>query len=304
MKKLLLLAFISAFVFVGCGDKTDDPSGGGDKAPTTYTSKALLEYFSGTWCPYCPDGKKLSLEVKDRVPAGSYTSVVYHNNDQMDNIYDDAIDSKFAAGYPTGMINRIGGEAGSRYTPEINQIQSWAQYDPDLHNKWLKQAKAVQAEAAKCGLAIDASDKVGSTVNIEVKLGVGAEALPEGNYFLTVLVVEDAMTGSGQGWDQRNGYNNAQGHAYQGKGDPWTGYVHDNVVRNVLTAPLGDEIPTENVAAGAISTYNFTTDIQGLGDDLTIVAFISEYTETLTAGTTSFVYNMQTAAVGSNQAWD
>jgi uncharacterized protein (DUF2147 family) len=305
MKKLLLLAFISAFVFVGCKDKETDIDGG-DKAPTSYQSKALLEYFSGAWCPYCPDGKKLSGEVKDRVPAGTYTSVVYHNNDQMDNLYDDAIDSKFAAGYPTGMINRIGAKAGSRYTPEINNIQSWAEYNPDLHNLWLRQAKLVQAETALCGLAVDASAKTGSNVDIVVKLGIGAEALPsdDKNYFLTVLVVEEEMSGTGTGWDQRNGYNSATGHAYAGKGDPWYGYVHDNVVRNVLTAPLGDAIPIENTAAGAISTYNFNTDVAGLGEDLKIVAFIHEYTETLTSGTTSYVYNMQQAAVGSNQDWD
>ena len=97
MKKLLLLVAAAAFIFVGCSDDggTTPDGGGSAKAPTTYTQKALLEYFSGAWCPYCPDGKVYFEKIEADHPNGLFTSVVYHFNDQMDNVYDDAIDKKY-----------------------------------------------------------------------------------------------------------------------------------------------------------------------------------------------------------------
>ena len=289
MKKLLLLVAAAAFIFTGCGDGGETPDGGSGsaKAPTTYTQKALLEYFSGTWCPYCPDGKVYFEQIEAQHPNGLFSSVVYHYNDQMDNLYDDAIDSKYCKGYPTGMINRVGGTAVSRST-------------------WAGTANDVLAQTAKCGLAIDASAKSGDDLTIKVKLGVGAEALPEGNYFITVLLVEDEMTGTGTGWDQANGYNATAGHAYQGKGNPVLGYIHTNVTRAVLTAALGDEITADQVAAGALSEFSYSFNVKGLGEDLDVVAFVYETTSNLAnpALSSSFMYNVQRTDVGTNKDFD
>jgi hypothetical protein len=273
-------------MFYGCGTTT---TGGDDdvaaKAPTSYTQKALLEYFSGTWCPYCPDGKVYANNITASVGAEKFTSVVYHYGDNMDNFSDDAIDDKFNTGYPKGMINRVGGETVSRST-------------------WQQTVNQVLGETAKCGLAIDATSVDGVNMDIKVKLGIGAEALPEGNYFLTVLVREDVMTGTGTGWDQINGYNTTAGHAFYQKGSPIVGYEHDNVVRNMMTAALGDELTADQVAAGALSEFEFTANLAGYGEDVTVVAFICEYTESLTSGNSSFMYNVQTAAKGTKVDFD
>jgi len=287
MKKLLLLVALAAFVFVGCSDDGETPGGGGDAtAPTSYTQKALLEYFSGTWCPYCPDGKVYFENIAGQVGA-NFSSAVYHYSDNMDNLYDDEIDNKYAAGYPTGMINRVGGVAASRGT-------------------WDGTVRQVLAETAKCGLAIDASTKTGNNLDVTVKLGIGAEDMPAGNYFLTVLIIEDEMTGTGTGWDQRNGYNGSAGHAYAGKGDPILGYEHTNVVRNVLTNALGDELTADHVKSGALSTFTFSADVAGLGEDLDVVAFISEATTNLAnpAASTSYIYNVQRTDMGTNLDFD
>ncbi len=289
MKKLLLLVAAAAFIFVGCSDDggTTPDGGGSAKAPTTYTQKALLEYFSGAWCPYCPDGKVYFEKIEADHPNGLFTSVVYHFNDQMDNVYDDAIDKKYQKGYPTGMVSRVGGTAASRST-------------------WAGTANDVLAQKAKCGLAIDASAKTGDELKIKVKLGVGAEALPAGNYFITVLLVEDEMTGTGTGWDQANGYNATAGHPYQGKGSPIVGYTHTNVNRAVLTTSLGDEITAEQVAAGALSEFSYSFNVKGMGEDLDVVAFIYETTSNLAnpALSSSYMYNVQRTKVGTNKDFD
>ncbi|MFY0644003.1 MAG: Omp28-related outer membrane protein [Bacteroidia bacterium] len=286
MKKLSLLLLVASVALFSCKDKgTDDPNGG-DAAPTSYTQKVLIEYFSGAWCQFCPDGKVYSDNIEAKYGAGVST-VVYHLGDAMDNIFDDAIDDKYAAGYPTGMINRIGGVAANRGT-------------------WDASTAAVMAEVAKCGLSIDASDKNGTNLTVKVNLGIGANDMPEGNYFLTVLVVEDEMSGTGTGWDQANYYNGVSGHPYYGKGSPIVGYKHTNVVRNVLTAALGDKLTAGQVAAGTLSEFEFTTNLGGLGDDLDIVAFISEATNNLQnpALSSSYIYNVQRVDVGTTQAFD
>ena len=162
--------------------------------------------------------------------------------------------------------------------------------------------KSVLAETAKCGLAIDASDKS----NVKIKLGIGSEDLPSGNYFLTVLLVEDVVDQTGTGYDQRNAYNGAAGHPYYQKGDPVVGYEHTNVVRNVLTSALGDELTDEHVKAGALSSFEFSVDASGLGADLDIIAFISEATTNLAnpAASTSYIYNVQRTDLGTNQDFD
>lgn len=293
MKKLFLLAIVAAFVFVGCKDDTTGttPDGGSSAAPTTYTQKAFLEYFSGTWCPYCPDGKVYFENIANKVGEDVFSSAVYHRTssyaDYMDNIYDDAIDAKYAAGYPTGMVSRVGGAAVSRST-------------------WEATVNQVLAQEAKCGLAIDATSKTGSTLDVAVKLGIGAADMPAGNYFLTVLLIEDVVDQTGTGYDQRNGYNNSTGHPYAGKGDPIVGYKHTNVVRNVLTAALGDAVTADQVKAGALSTFNFSVDVAGLGDDLDVVAFLTEATTNLAnpAASTSFMYNVQRTDMGTNKDFD
>ncbi|MBT8326275.1 MAG: Omp28-related outer membrane protein [Bacteroidia bacterium] len=292
MKKLFLLAILAAFVFVGCSDDTTGttPGDGSSAAPETYTQKSFLEYFSGTWCPYCPDGKVYFENIRAKV-GENFSSAVYHRTstyaDYMDNIYDDAIDAKYAAGYPTGMVNRVGGVAVSR-------------------SGWEATVNQVLAQEAKCGLAIDASNKNGTTLDIAVKLGIGKEDMPAGNYFLTVLIIEDVVDQTGTGYDQRNAYNTTSGHPYFGKGDPIVGYEHTNVVRNVLTAALGDELTADQVKGGTLSTFNFTADVAGIGDDLDVVAFISEATTNLAnpAASTSFMYNVQRTDMGTNQDFD
>ncbi len=287
MKKLSLLLLIASVALFSCKDEEGgNGSDGGSTAPTSYTQQVLLEYFSGAWCQFCPDGKVYSDNLESKYGA-AVSTVVYHLGDAMDNIFDDEIDDTYAAGYPTGMINRIGGSAVNRGT-------------------WDASTQAVLQEVAKCGLALDASDKSGTTLNLKVKLGIGGADMPAGNYFLTVLVVEDEMTGSGTGWDQANYYNGVSGHAYYGKGNPIRGYVHTNVVRNVLSAALGDKISAEALTAGSLTEFAFSTNLAGLGDDLDIVAFISETTNNLQnpSLSSSFVYNVQRVAVGANQDFD
>jgi hypothetical protein len=60
------------------------------------------------------------------------------------------------------------------------------------------------------------------------------------------------------------------------------------------------------IKAGALTTHNFTWDVQGLDVDMYVVAFISEFTDNIsTSGIeSSFIYNAQMADVGVNKTFD
>jgi len=305
MKKLSLLLVAAAIAFVGCDNSTNGD--GGVKAPSSYSSKAILEYFSGAWCGFCPDGKFMAEEIIQRVPAGSFDYVVYHLGDQMDILDDDDIDDKFANGYPTGMINRIDGEAGSRYA---GSLSTYDQYNTEKNNGWLIKTKAVQAETAKCGLAVDASDKQGNTLNVKVTLGIGGADMPEGNYYISCLMYEDEMVGTGTGWDQVNYFSKfgsavfGASHPYYDLADPILGYVHTNVVRAVLhNNPLGDGIDAASLAAGAVTDFEYSVDLTPFDSDQNIVAWIHEFTDGAIESS-SYIYNAQFVKVGEAQDFD
>jgi hypothetical protein len=214
----------------------------------------------------------------------------------MNIIYDNAISQKFATGYPTGMINRINGVAGGSRAA------------------WLDLTKSVLSETAKCGLAINTT-KSGTNLDVTVKLAVGAEAMPAGNYGMTVLLIEKEMSGTGPGWDQVNYYSSSRGtngvndpsHPFYSQGDPIVGYVHTNTVRAVLqNDPLGDAVSAENLAANATSEYTYSWDLSGMDSDLQVVAFLAEFTDKpQTQGIeSSYVWNTQIVNVGENQDFD
>lgn len=305
MKKLSLLLLVASVALFGC--KKEDKGGDNGAAPTSYKQKVILEYFSGAWCGYCPDGKLMAEEVKERVPAGTFDYVVYHLADQMDILDDDDIDDAFAAGYPTGMVNRLDGEAGSRYTGSLAKYED---YDPAKNNFWLIRTQAIQKEKAKCGFAIDATAKSGDNLTVKVKLGIGENDMPEGNYYLSCIVYENEMTGSGTGWDQTNYFSKfgsavfGASHPYYNYSDPIQAYVHTNSVRAVLnTNALGDKVEAANLKAGTVSEHTFTVNTKPFDTDLKIAVFLHEFTEG-TIDKSSYVYNAQFVNVGANQSFD
>jgi hypothetical protein len=305
MKKLSLLLLVASVALFGC--KKDDNGGSGGDAPESYTQKVILEYFSGAWCGYCPDGKFMAEEVKSKVPAGTFDYVVYHLADQMDILDDDDIDDAFAAGYPTGMINRLGGEASSRYT---GSLQTYDQYNPEKNNLWLITTKEVQNTTAKCGLAVDATAQSGDNLTVKVKLGIGPESLPAGSYYMTVLVYESEMTGTGTGWDQVNYFSKfgsavfGASHPYYNLSDPIQGYVHTNSVRAVLNNnALGDKIDASATEAGTLTEYSFTLNTKPFDSDLKVAAWIWEYKESAVEPK-SRIHNVQFVSVGNKIDFD
>lgn len=293
MKQLSFAICLAVLALTGCkkddaGDSsTGTPTGGGTSSvPSTFTQKVLLETFTGAGQPQCPDG---FVKLDNIVAANSAKAIpVYiHYSDAMEIAQYTTLQSTFANGlapqFPSGMVNR---------TPSLSMV---------IFNRtqWQSNFDVAKVKPAKCGLAISSSIS-GNTASVTVHSGFN-EALT-GNYNLTVYLLENNVSGTGSNYDQRNSYNTVTGHAFYGLGDPITGFKHNNVLRKVATAALGDAIASSNVKVGGEDIKTFSIPINGYNsNELYVVAFISKVG---TTATDREIMNVQRVKLGSTQNWD
>jgi hypothetical protein len=297
MKKLLLVVTAAALTFaVACKKKTP----GGDttpKAPTSYTAKVLLEYFSGAWCGYCPDGRVFAESLTKTHGADKFYNVTIHQGDGMQTSKCTELISAFGVtGYPTGMINRIGGKAESR-------------------SNWSAKTTAALGENAKCGLSVDATAGSGTNYTVKVKLGIGSKDLADASYKMNVFLVKKVNYGTGNDAQVNYFYKLSSTHPYYNKGTG-TGqfltsngvqyevsvinsYDHPNVFWDALTPTAGASIATENTKAGALSEYSYNVSISNGGaDEYYILAFCAQ------GGLYPQIMNVQKCEFGAKQAFD
>jgi len=282
MKKILLL-LIPALIIGLAGCKKDKNKNKKEKAPESYSQKVVLEYFSGAWCGYCPDGIVFSDKVEKSVGKSNFITYCFHSNDQMASESGNIVINYFKPAYPTGMINRHEGKPVNR-------------------GAWENRALTAKSQKALCGLRIDASTKVGENYKVTVGLGIGPNDLPftSGNYLLSVFAIAKELKGSGNGWDQVNNYDSTVGHPYFGKGNPIINYPHKNVVLYVLTNPLGNVISPNDTKGGIVSNYDFTLDLKGQPiSNVEIVAIISELHENNSTIISSKILNARKVAAGA-----
>ncbi len=248
-------------------------------APTVFTKKALLEDFTGTWCPQCP-------------PAGAAIANAMSGNSNI-----------FGVGY----------HGGRSYEPMIiSETAYWSGYynitgyptvyvnGPDTRWNYnsMAQVNAHLAETATVGLALETAI-VGGKLDLEVK--VGFNTTPNEEVKLMVYLVEDNVTSSTPQAGSSQGVN----------------YVHRDVLREVYTDQLGDVIEASSAISGGVFTRTFTgLDLPSNVDDISnlkVIAFVrNTYNKTFidyfnTTHTDSphyDIYNVQEVHVGETKAFD
>lgn len=214
-----------------------------------FTKKALLEDFTGTWCPNCP-------------PAASAIASAINDDNVFGVSYHDGV-----SGYPDPM--------------EIPETAFWSSYynvtgfptvyvnGPDT--RWnfpnMTQVNNELAEIAPCGLALDASMS-GGQLNVEVKVAFSNFTAGEELRLMLYLVEDNVVTSSPQA-------GSSQG----------ASYVHRDVLREVYTDQLGDIIPTASISLEQDYVRTFTgLAIPANVDDMSnlkVIAYVrNTYTKT------------------------
>lgn len=292
--KTIFLLFLSLFLITGC-QKDDD---GGNVAsgntntnalntvPATFTQKVLIECFTGAGQPQCPDGFVKTESIISANPVKAIP-VNIQFSDAMEIAQYTSLTSAFSNGnpmtFPSAMINRT----SSLNLVILNRTQ------------WQTNFDLAKAKTAKCGIALETSLNGGMlTINVHC----GFNQIMSGDYTLTTYILENNVTGSGAMYDQRNAFNTTSGHPYQGLGDPITGFSHNNVLRKVLSAPIGDNINSSALIPGGKEIKTYTTSVSGYKlNDLYVVAFI---TKTGATPTSFEIMNVQKVKAGNLQSWD
>ena len=287
MKNVLSLCLVAAILF-GLGSCTKEapnqggqnpfsvpggttnPSGGGvdpeptpsspvGDVPSTFTKKVVIEKYTGEWCGACPNGDN-EISSLSSANAGKIFGVGIHkaNSDPFEIPYASTLQSHLIAGasvssfgYPFAAVNRQPGTSASYpNTAVIGGTTTWsAVVNTEL------------AKAADCGLAI-VSKEEGDKVDIDVYVGYNS-AITTTNTKVTVYLLENKVPESAPGAQASGGGN----------------YVHNHVLRAVLTAELGDDVDLNTVTTDKYTKIELKgIDISGKyldKNNLTVLAFVN-----------------------------
>jgi hypothetical protein len=206
------------------------------------------EEKTGEWCGWCPRGAVALANMSLSNPS-DFIGIAVHNGDAMTvSSYDGSIDDYIPGGYPGGGVDRVeSGDPG-------NFLQ--------MHN-----ARASMIPPASVSVN---SETNGSTATVTVSADfVGSLS---GDYRLAVVLIEDAVSGSGQS----NFYNDGQSGAmafpntgsmpnfnFVGGGATVTPVLHDHVARalgsNQINGAPGS-LPN-SISSGSNHTYTYTFPI-------------------------------------------
>ena len=222
--------------------------------PTTYTKKAIIEDYTGTWCGWCP---RVSYAISlVEAETDKVFAVGAHIGDAMENTYSSTLKNAFeVTGYPTAYVNR----AAEWNYPEPSNVA---------------QAVNTAQGSTNVGLAVGASLD-GSTMNILVSTGF-AESVSGTK--LVVFVLEDGILA-----------NQANYTSYYGGGSNLSNFEHNHVLRYSATAVLGDDTEsavglthkpyTVNLSSYGVSNVENTAVLALLVDATGKVVLNAQYTK-------------------------
>ena len=178
-----------------------DPS----NLPSSFSKKAVVEDFTGTWCGWCPRVSYAASLVEEQTDKVFVVGV--HNGDEMANSFGGAMENEFnISSFPTAYVDRA---------------NTWAGDQPNNLGQVLNAAVGT----VDVGLAIESS-LTGSILDFKVYQGFLQNMT---GVKLVVFVLEDGILA-----DQAN-YT-----SYYGGATTVTDFEHNGVLRYAATDVMGD----------------------------------------------------------------
>ncbi len=251
--------------------------------PSAFTQKALVEsYVSAN------EGRTPMNDYMLNTVRGTYPNRIiaanFHSTDKMSSSASDEL---------LGFI-------GSQPSQIPATMQNRIPYNGNLFNtsmNWNSNLPATLSSTATAGLAIQSS--VSGTNLVNVFLHAGFNTSLSGNYKLVAYLVENNVTGSGQGFDQANSSNNDPASPFYNMGNPIPNYTHNYVVRQMITSVEGVNIPSSHLVMGGHFRHRVTFDLPPMYNisNCYIVAYVYN-------ASNMQVLNAQTARLNTIQNWD
>jgi hypothetical protein len=220
--------------------------------------KVVFEEFTGAWCQYCADGA-YRAEVMDSNYADALM-VAVHNGDAMEMTAGTDLASFYQPSYPQALFNR-GGALVSR-------------------GSWSSTMSNLLQGAASVTVAFDSVNYDAQSRQITASVSAMFTANLSGDMRINLIISEDEVTGTGNGYNQVNADNGTPGHPYQGAGNPIVGFVHRHVAREYVEGAWGlaGVIPnTANFGTNVNHTFTYTIPPNYDETKIELIAIVSRY---------------------------
>ena len=145
----------------------------------------VAEEGTGTWCQWCPRGAVYLQKMDDKY-GKLFLGIAVHNNDPMANWNYDKGLGTLISGYPSLLVDR-----GADIDPSA--------VEADFLNRIVVAPKG----GIKAGATYNSTSK-----ELKVSLTTKFNQNLTGAYKIAFVLIEDSVTGTGDGWDQSNAYSN------------------------------------------------------------------------------------------------
>jgi hypothetical protein len=234
MRKLFLLACTITF-FIGFNNGTAFSQSG---------MNALLEYCTGTWCPWCPCGDDIAHNIQAVRPNTmvlAYHGPLNYGGDPFTTFNGYSIISLLGfSAYPTGIVQRASG---------IISRGSWA--------GWVNVASTDYYPAIS--YAVTKSYNT-STRQLNVQVISTALRNIDTSVYINLVLYEDKIL-----------YTQAGNSSCPGSST----YIHDWVVRNMVNGASGELLKTATWTQGTTAQKNWTTTIDNgwAADNIKVAVF-------------------------------
>lgn len=220
--------------------------------PTSFPRKFLIEHFTGERCGYCPGGMFSIVEYlqQSKIPHIWVSHHYGYNTDE----------------YTIPENSKIGDVCGVSGAPNIainrTKIMGSA---VAFHPGYLAKENVLKAISEQCDTTAEASVVIDHTYNVdtrELSVTVSGQVADTSatKYLLTVLIKENGLVG-------------AQSDNNYALNKTWKEFMHPRVVRDVITAPLGDTVVVSNQTYSKTLTY--TVSNKWIPENCCIVAYIT-----------------------------
>ena len=216
----------------------------GQLGTSKVANNPLVEYFTGAWCGYCPNGESASGGILAKYHHAAVVAI--HGplnygvaNDGMMVQASGPITAAYNSGFPTATFSR------DAITANGTTALSFGVGTTSPDQGWLPYYEAVQGVYSPVSVSATLTNHPAqNTMDISVTANFADYPLP-GNQRITCYVIEDSVIGSGAGFDQHN-------YMYQVAGSPWynigtkdpsnpnfswmTKFPHMHVLRAILSS--------------------------------------------------------------------
>ena len=217
------------------------------ETPTFFPRKFLLEHFTSANCNQCPMGMRYIVEYLDKQTT-PYIWVSHHAVYGIDE-YTIPASNTIAMSY-LGM-NQVPSVVFNRSEQDgLLVIGAWNMENLQVKDDTVSEASVVidhQFDATTRRLDISVSGQVANKERTE--------------YLLTVLIKENGLVGK-----QEDAY-------CSWKGAKWQEYMHPRVVRDMVTATLGDTVKVENQAYHYSTSY--VMNKEWVAENCCVVAYLT-----------------------------